>query len=272
MGQKTVAFIGAGNMAEAIISGLVKGALSAENIITSNPTPDRLDELASKYGINTTTSNLDAAARAEVVVLAVKPQLMGEVCEELQQIDWSNKLVISIAAGISCKRIEALLSSPLKLVRVMPNTPALVNLGMSGLFANSNVTSEEKALAEMLMGSFGKYCWVNEEADINKVTAVSGSGPAYYFLFMELMQKHAMELGFDKDTARLLVQQTAKGAAQMVESNPDLEISILRERVTSKGGTTAEALATFNQHDLDSIISKAMDAAISRAEEMEKQF
>jgi len=272
MEQRKIAFIGSGNMAEAIISGLVTSGYPTQNIIAADPTQERLVYLAERFGVQTSDDNISAANQADVVVLSVKPQLMAAVCEPMQAVDWSNKLVISIAAGVSCQRIETLLGCKLSLVRVMPNTPALVNKGMSGLFANALASEADKAFANEFLQSVGKVCWVEQESGINSVIAASGSGPAYFFLFMEAMQNEAMAQGFDQETARLLVQQTALGAAEMVQSNPDLDIATLRERVTSKGGTTAEAIRTFQEHDLQDIVAKAMQAAVARAEEMEKLF
>ncbi|MFV0490032.1 MAG: pyrroline-5-carboxylate reductase, partial [Vibrio fluvialis] len=195
-----------------------------------------------------------------------------DVCKPLQVIDFSNKLVISIAAGVSVERLNAMLGSTLNLVRVMPNTPSLVNRGMAGLYASASVSEADKAFTAELMAAVGKVCWVEQESGINSVIAAAGSAPAYFFLFMEAMQAEAMAQGFDKETARLLVQQSALGAAEMVQANPDIELSTLREQVTSKGGTTAEAIRTFNEHQLTDIVAKAMRAAVSRAEEMEKLF
>lgn len=154
----------------------------------------------------------------------------------------------------------------------MPNTPALVSQGMSGLYAPHNVSQADKQFAADLMSAVGKVCWVEAESGINNVIAAAGSAPAYFFLFMEAMQAEAIKQGFDADTARLLVQQSALGAAEMVIANPETELSTLREQVTSKGGTTAEAIRTFNEHQLTDIVAKAMQAAVIRAEEMEKLF
>ncbi len=272
MEQRTIAFIGAGNMAHAIIAGLVASGYEANSIIATAPSETRRKPLEEKYGIRTTSDNLAAVQEADVVVLAVKPQLMAEVCKPLQAIDYSNKLVISIAAGVSATRLNEMLATNLRLVRVMPNTPSLVNRGMAGLFATDLVSQQDKDFTSQLMSAVGEVCWVEKESGINSVIAAAGSAPAYFFLFMEAMQKEAMAQGFDAETARLLVQQSALGAAEMVKANPDIELSTLREQVTSKGGTTAEAIRTFNENSLSEIVAKAMQAAVSRAEEMEKLF
>ena len=272
MEQRKITFVGAGNMAKAIIAGLVSSGYPAKNILATSPTETRRLPLEQDYGIRTTSDNIAAVTEADVVVLAVKPQLMADVCKPLQAIDFTNKLVISIAAGVTAARLDELLDTKLNLVRVMPNTPSLINRGMSGLFAVPSVTDADKTFTQDLMSAVGKACWVDEEQGINNITAAAGSAPAYFFLFMEAIQQEAIKLGFDTQTAREIVQQVALGAAEMVQANPELELATLREQVTSKGGTTAQALATFNQNDLTGIVAKAMQAAIKRAEEMETLF
>ena len=272
MEHKNIAFIGAGNMVKAIVSGLVTGGYPASCITATAPSETRRRPLEQEFSINTTSDNIAAAEQADVVVLSVKPQMMQDVCADLRPVDWSNKLVISIAAGINCQRLCEMLDHNLNIVRVMPNTPSQLGLGMSGMFAPTQVSESDKAFAETLMSAVGKTCWVQKESGINNVIAAAGSAPAYFFLFLEAMQAEAIAQGFDKHTARELVQQSALGAAHMVVANPDIELSTLREQVTSKGGTTAEALRTFNQHQLSDIVSKAMQAAVARAEEMEQQF
>ncbi len=272
MEQRTIAFIGAGNMAHAIIAGLVASGYDAKKIIATAPSEVRRKPLADKYGIRTTSDNLAAAQEADVVVMAVKPQLMEEVSKPLQAIDYSNKLVISIAAGISAVRFDQMFATELNLVRVMPNTPSLVNKGMSGLYASERVSQQDKDFTAQLMSAVGEVCWVEQESGINNVIAAAGSAPAYFFLFMQAMQEEAMTQGFDEQTSRRLVQQAALGAAEMVQANPDVSLAELREQVTSKGGTTAEAIRTFNENNLSDIVAKAMQAAVARAEEMEKLF
>ena len=272
MEHKNIAFIGAGNMVRSIVAGLVARGYPADKITATAPSETRRIPLEKDYGINTTSNNIEAATQADVVVLSVKPQMMEEVCKPLQQVDFGNKLVISIAAGINAARFDEMLDSSLSLVRVMPNTPSLVGKGMSGLFANAKATENDKTFAAQLMQAVGKVTWVEQESGINNIIAAAGSAPAYFFLFMEAMQAEAIKQGFTPETARQLVQQSALGAAEMVVANPDTELSTLREQVTSKGGTTAEALRTFNENHLSEIVAKAMQAAVARAEEMEKLF
>ncbi|MEZ8825551.1 pyrroline-5-carboxylate reductase [Vibrio amylolyticus] len=272
MEHKKIAFIGAGNMTRSIIAGLVASGYPATLITATNPSQPKLDFLSQEYGINTQSDNFSAVEEADVVVMAVKPQLMEAVSFDLRAADYSKKLVISIAAGISAERLNAMFDTSLNLVRVMPNTPSLLGQGMSGLYAANDVDEQDKQFSADLMTAVGKVCWVEQESGINSVIAAAGSAPAYFFLFMEAMQAEAIAQGFDEQTARMLVQQSALGAAEMVVANPELQLSTLREQVTSKGGTTAEALRTFNQHQLPEIVAKAMQAAVARAQEMEKEF
>ncbi|PWC21668.1 pyrroline-5-carboxylate reductase [Brenneria roseae subsp. roseae] len=273
MQQRKIVFIGAGNMAQAIIAGLIEGGYPAGNISVCAPSGRNRDVLAARYGVTGSADNVRCAQEADVIVLAVKPQMMATVCEPLrQQVDFTGKLVLSIAAGISIDRFKALLDEKLNIVRIMPNTPSLVGKGMSGLYAPAIVSETDRAFTAELMKSVGKVCWVGNESGINGVIAAAGSAPAYFFLFMEAMQQEAIRQGFDEETARLLVQQAASGAAALVEANPGTPLSTLRENVTSKGGTTAEALRVFNERQLTQTVAEAMQAAVNRAQEMEKLF
>lgn len=269
-----ITFIGAGNMASSIISGLVKGGYPADLICASDPAQQSTQKLSQLYGIKGSQDNHESANWADVIVLAVKPQIMGVVCQALaeQEIDFSNKLMISIAAGISVQRLHALLGENTPVIRAMPNTPSLLQKGMTGLFASSQVTAENKKFSGDLLNSVGETVWVEEESMINAITAASGSAPAYFFMFMEAMQNKAMQLGFNESDARQLVLQTALGSAEMVKQNADISIATLRENVTSKGGTTAEGLRTLSEQGLTETVAKAMQAVVNRGEEMEKLF
>ncbi|MGK2889858.1 MAG: pyrroline-5-carboxylate reductase [Candidatus Malihini olakiniferum] len=273
MQYRKLTFIGAGNMAQAIIAGLVNGGYPADRIRVCAPSATRRDALAQRYGVISSNDNVAAAQDADVVVLAVKPQLMVSVCEPLRGVlNVLGKLVLSIAAGVSVARFYELLGEPLTLVRIMPNTPSLVGKGMSGLYAPANVSAEERTFSTDLMQSVGKVCWVDEERGINSFIAAAGSAPAYFFLFMEAMQQEAIRQGFTPESARQLVQQAALGAAVLVEASPNTPLSTLLENVTSKGGNTAEALRVFNERQLTQTVADAMQAAVHRAQEMEKLF
>lgn len=273
MEHRTIAFIGAGNMACAIISGLLQSAYPSNKLIAVNRSPEKNANLHSKFFIQTNSNVISSIESADVVVLAVKPQGMEELLKSThQKIDWTNKLVISIAAGISIERLDQMANVKLNLIRAMPNTPSLIGEGMTGIYAPKAISLKDRQFAIDLLCAVGKVHCVDQESEINGIIAAAGSSPAYFFLFIEAMQEEAIRQGFDPKTARELVQQAALGAAKMVIANPATDISSLREQVTSKGGTTAEALHVFNQHQLSDIVAKAMQAAVNRAEEMESLF
>lgn len=263
-----IAFIGAGNMNRAIIVGLIEHGTKPGQIMVTNPSPEKRLALADDYGIKQTSDNIVASQFADIIVLGVKPHLIGQVCEQIaSQLDISNKCFISIAAGCTITQIHSALGGPHAVVRAMPNTPSQLGLGMTGLFASSAVNQRQRSTADQLMNAVGKVMWLTSEAQIDDIIAVSGSGPAYFFLFMEAMQQQARELGFSEQDSRLLVQQTALGAAQMVCQNT-CSIAQLRSNVTSKGGTTAAALQQFNQDGLPQLVTNAMNAALQRAQQM----
>lgn len=272
MEHRSIAFIGAGNMAHAIIAGLINGGYPAKKITVTAPSATRREPLEKEFGIHSTDNNIKAVQEADVIVLAVKPQMMADVCKPLQNIDFSKKLVLTIAAGIPVARYNDYLATTLQLIRIMPNTPALVGKGLSGMFAQVTISSQDKQFADELMKSVGSTVWVEKESAINDIIAVAGSAPAYFFLFMESMQKEAERLGFAPEVARAIVQQAASGSTALAEKQSTLPFSTLREQVTSKGGTTAAALASFYEGKLPENVASAMQAAIQRAQEMEKQF
>lgn len=272
--KRTLAFIGAGNMSRSIIAGLIQAGYPAGRIIAANPSRPKLDELADQFGIRITQNNAEAAREADVIVLAVKPQLMAAMLETLvaELGSLAGKLLISIAAGIKVERLQEMAGGHSRIIRTMPNTPSLLGLGMTGLYAPTGIEQADRDFAEQMMQAVGKTLWVAQESGINGVIAAAGSAPAYFFLFMQGIAEEAEAMGFSPEQARLLVQQTALGAAAMVEQNPELSLQALREQVTSKGGTTAEAVKTFQEQGLKPLTSRAMQAAVTRAAEMETLF
>ena len=272
--KRTLAFIGAGNMSRSIIAGLIQAGYPAGRIIAANPSRPKLDELADQFGIRITQNNAEAAREADVIVLAVKPQLMAAMLEALvaELVSLAGKLLISIAAGIKVERLQEMAGGHSRIIRTMPNTPSLLGLGMTGLYAPSGIEQADRDFAEQMMQAVGKTLWVAQESGINGVIAAAGSAPAYFFLFMQGIAEEAEAMGFTPEQARLLVQQTALGAAAMVEQNPELSLQVLREQVTSKGGTTAEAVKTFQEQGLKPLTARAMQAAVTRAAEMETLF
>jgi pyrroline-5-carboxylate reductase len=273
MQHRKIAFIGAGNMTRSIISGLVNNDYPAHLITASNPSIDKLSALQADFIINVTQENNEAVDTADVIVLAVKPQLMQQVCAKLAlEQNLSGKLFVSIAAGITTSRLQQMLGGAFPIIRTMPNTPSSLGKGMTGLFADINIDKIDKQYAADLMSQVGKIAWVEKESMIDGVIAAAGSSPAYFYLFLEAMQTEAERQGFDHATARLMVQQAMLGAAEMVCHNPHLELSELRTQVTSKAGTTAKAIESFQQQGLEQVVSIAMQAAVKRAKEMAKQF
>jgi pyrroline-5-carboxylate reductase len=270
MKTQKIGFIGGGNMASSLMSGLIASGHSPQQLWVSDINKDQLASLAANLQVNIAPDNETVIQEAEVVVLAVKPQVLRQVAESVAGLIQQKKpLVVSIAAGITQASLSSWLGADTAIVRCMPNTPALVLTGATGLHANRNVTAAQRDLAENIMRSVGISLWVDDESDLDAVTAVSGSGPAYYFLLMEAMEKAAVELGLDEHTARLLVQQTALGAAKIaLESSESPEQ--LRKRVTSPGGTTQRAIETFEQGGFTELVSKAMHAARDRSIEMSK--
>ncbi|MDI1275934.1 pyrroline-5-carboxylate reductase [Methylobacter sp.] len=272
MKTNKIGFIGGGNMASSLISGLIASGHAPEQIWVSDISPDTLTALKNQLNVNTSVDNDDIINAVDVVVLAVKPQTLSAVAQSIAaQIQQKKSLVVSIAAGINQNSLSRWLGADTAIVRCMPNTPALVLTGATALHANDKVTGEQRDLAENILRSVGIALWVEDEAELDAVTAVSGSGPAYYFLLMEAMEKAALELGLTQETARLLVQQTALGAAKIaLESTESPEQ--LRKRVTSPGGTTQRAIETFEQGGFTELVSKALHAARDRSIEMSKQM
>lgn len=258
-------------MASSLISGLIASGHSPQHLWVSDIDPNTLKALAENLNVNTLASNDAVINEVDVIVLAVKPQTLGSVAKSAAALIQQKKsLVVSIAAGISQRSLSQWLGADVAIVRCMPNTPALVLTGATALHANAKVTAEQRNLAENIMRSVGIALWVKDENELDAVTAVSGSGPAYYFLLMEAMEKAAVELGLSEATARLLVQQTALGAAKIaLESSESPEQ--LRKRVTSPGGTTQQAIDTFEQGQFTELVSKALHAARDRSIEMSKQ-
>jgi pyrroline-5-carboxylate reductase len=271
MNIQKIGFIGGGNMASSLISGLIASGHSPQHLWVSDINPDTLTALAKNLNVHTSASNDTVINEVDVIVLAVKPQTLSTVAKSAAPLIRQKKtLVVSIAAGISQHSLSQWLGADTAIVRCMPNTPALVLTGATALHANTSVTPEQRNLAENIMRSVGIALWVKDESELDAVTAVSGSGPAYYFLLMEAMEKAALELGLNEVTARLLVQQTALGAAKIaLESSESPEQ--LRKRVTSPGGTTQQAIATFEQGGFTGLVSKALHAARDRSIEMSKQ-
>lgn len=273
MTSTTIAFIGGGNMARALIGGLLNKGWNAHNIRVSDPFEEALVAVKSlSSDILTTSDNREAVEQADAIVLATKPQTLKGVAEPLAPVvNQAKPLVISIAAGLLERDINRWLGGGLPIVRCMPNTPAMVGEGATGLYANSNVTHEQRELAENLLATVGMSVWVESEDLLDAVTALSGSGPAYHFLVMESMEKAGIELGLPPDVARALSLQTALGSATLAATSENTP-ETLRRQVTSPGGTTEQAIKTFLDGQLPELFGKAMGAAANRATELAKQL
>lgn len=272
MKRKTIGFIGGGNMASSLMSGLIASGHASSQIWVSDPVAETLQAHAAHLQVNVSARNEDIVAVADVLVLAVKPQIMREVALAIAPLVRDKKpLMVSIAAGIGQSSLASWLGDGIAIVRCMPNTPALVLTGATALHANDKVDDQQKDLAENILRAVGVTLWVNDEAELDAVTAVSGSGPAYFFLLMEAMEAAALELGLDAHSARLLIQQTALGAAKIALESSESPAQ-LRKRVTSPGGTTQKAIETFEAAGFVDIVAKALHAARDRSVAMSKEL
>ena len=268
--MSNICFIGGGNMATSLIGGLIAQGHSADSISVSDPNESQRNQLEQQFSINSFADCAPAMADADIVVLAVKPQIMKDVALNIASSIAPNAkqpLFVSIAAGINLFSLQSWLGENQAIVRCMPNTPSLIQLGASGLYANEHTSIVQKNLAETVLKAAGIVQWVQTEAEIDAVTAVSGSGPAYYFLFMEAMIDAGTELGLSRETATELTIQTAIGAAQMAKES-DVDTAELRRRVTSPGGTTEQAINTFESAHLRDIVKAALNSATRRSGEL----
>jgi pyrroline-5-carboxylate reductase len=268
----TLAFIGGGNMAFSLIGGLRADHVAAEQIRVAEPRAEARASLGQQFGVSTFATPEEAVAGSSVWILAVKPQVLPEVAQSLAALAQTHRpLVLSIAAGIRSADLERWLGGNLPVVRTMPNTPALLRSGATGLYANAHVSAGQRAIAESILRTAGLTLWVDDEALMDAVTALSGSGPAYFFLVMEAMQRAGEQLGLPAESARLLTLQTALGAARMALESSD-DPATLRQKVTSPGGTTEAAIRSLQQAGLEQSFAEALRAAAQRANELADQF
>ena len=268
MTESKLTFIGGGNMAASLVGGLIADGWKPANICVADTDTGRLKRLAERFGVETSADNRAATGSADVIVLAVKPDVIKAVAQDLAApLETRRPLVISIAAGIREASLRDWLGQQSAIVRTMPNTPALVQSGATALYANANTSEDQRNIAESILRAVGIAIWVDDEALMDAVTALSGSGPAYFFLFMEAMQAAGRELGLSEKTARLLTLQTAFGAAKIaLESSED--VATLRQHVTSPGGSTERAIQSLQGDGLEVIVRKALKAAAARSREL----
>jgi pyrroline-5-carboxylate reductase len=266
-----ISFIGGGNMATALIAGLAGKVAQAADIHVVDPNPEALEKLRAQYGVTASPEIGAAVAASEVIVLAVKPQQMREVALRLQsQLD-AHPLLLSIAAGIRGSDLSRWLNGYGAIVRTMPNTPALIKQGITGMVAMAGVSEAQKQAADSILRAVGRTVWLDEEGLIDPVTAVSGSGPAYVFYFLEAMQQAALEMGLSKQQGRELAIATFTGAAQLAAQSEE-PVEVLRQRVTSKGGTTHAAIASMEAAGVKEAIVAAMKAAAARGCELGEEL
>lgn len=272
MTETTLTFIGSGNMTASLIGGLIADGWDPARIRAADPDAQQLERLLQRYPVFTTADNREAVATADVVLLAVKPQYLRGVARELAEtIARQQPLVISIAAGIRETDLRGWLGEQTAIVRAMPNTPALVQSGATALYANPGVSEDQRSIAESILRAVGLTVWIEDEAMMDAVTALSGSGPAYFFLLIESLQAAGRDLGLPQATAQLLALQTAFGAARMaLESNEDA--AALRQHVTSPGGTTEQAIRVFQEGGFEALVHSALRAAADRSRELGDQL
>jgi pyrroline-5-carboxylate reductase len=269
---RRLAFIGGGNMAAALIGGLIRQGLPSNRIVVADPSAGQIDRLVGSHRILQAPDNASAAAGAEAVILAVKPQQMRPVCLALKPtVEAGKPLIISVAAGIPHAALARWFGPQIPIVRTMPNRPALNGFGATGLYAPPSVGAAGRALAESIMAAVSATVWVEHESQMDTVTALSGSGPAYFFLFMEALEAAAHERGLPTDIAHKLTLATAYGAARMARESHE-PLAVLREQVTSQGGTTAAALAVLDAAGLRATVAHAVAAADRRSAELAAEF
>ena len=272
MENKTViGFIGAGNMAYALIKGLLNNGFDANQINISDPNEELLRNRESELKVTTYSDNTSLLSNSDIIFFAVKPQVLSSVCLELKGVVKSKHLFVSIVAGIRSSDINRWLGGNFALIRTMPNTPALFQTGVTGLFANELVNNEQKSLVSSILSSVGECFWVDEEKLIDAITAISGSGPAYFFLLMESMKQAGMALGLDEETANSLSIQTAYGASLMANKTGK-DSRTLRTEVTSPNGTTQSAIESFQDQNFEGIVANATRAAYDRARELSNEL
>jgi pyrroline-5-carboxylate reductase len=270
--DKTIAFIGSGNMGEALVAGLIESKTAQPDAITcTDIRQEKLDEIHDRYGVAVTTDNLEAIAGADIVIYAVKPQIIASVLRNTSEKLDMTKLVISIAAGVPLAAIEACLDKKLRLIRVMPNLPVSVKMGASGIAAGDNILDGDVALAKTIFDSVGIAVFLGENYLLDAVTGLSGSGPAYIFLIVDALADAGVKVGLSRKDALSLATQTVAGAARMLEVT-GMHPSELKDRVTSPGGTAIAGLHTLEQGGIRTTLINAVEAATQRSRELGELF
>ncbi|MFZ1851943.1 MAG: pyrroline-5-carboxylate reductase [Nitrosomonas sp.] len=265
-----ITFIGGGNMASALISGLLQQGYTAKQLHVVEINAENREKIKHAYGVSALADLESGVADADVIVLAVKPQHLHELSQRLS-LFLKHQLVISIAAGICSADIERWLGGYLRIVRAMPNTPCSIQSGVTGLYAGLGVNEEDKRIAQSILAAVGTTLWVENEDMLHAITAISGSGPAYVFYFIESLQKAAFSLGFSPENAKQLSLQTFLGASKLANLSEE-DVAILRAKVTSKGGTTEQAIETMEQEDIQGKILVAVRAAMQKSYQISDEY
>jgi pyrroline-5-carboxylate reductase len=268
LNQQPITILGCGSLGESLLAGLLRRGQPTHRLSASSRRPERRQQLSQRYDVTVSADNRALAEQANIVVLAVKPKQMAEFCRDFAGISLAGKLVVSVAAGIRTDQLQHWLGQPVALIRSMPNTPAAIGLAATGLYCGNEVSVHQRALTEQLFSAIGQSVWLADENLMDLVTAIAGSGPAYYFAIMESLVASAIAQGMPAATADLLVRQTALGATSLASQTDAPALAELRQRVTSPGGTTEAALKTLAASDLAGIMDAALKAAVRRGREM----
>ncbi len=266
--QQKYLFIGCGNMAKALIKGLLADSVPASNIMVTCPRPQKQQDFVDQSKILISNEPSAFVQQASVIILAVKPKVIPEVLKQLSSLDLSTQIIISVAAGISCQQIASYLQTANSIIRAMPNTPAAIGQGATGLFASANVNESQRRVASKLFEAVGSVAWLESESQIDLVTAIAGSSPAYCFMFIQAMLDQAKALGMPETSAKQLATQAVMGAAKLVQANPEQDLQQLIDAVTSKGGTTEAAIASLKQDNFTDSVKNAVKSAYQRAQQL----
>jgi len=266
-----IAFIGGGHMTTALVGGLLRHGTAVDSLRVADPVPLQLERLAYEFGVRGSTDNREVVADADLIVLAVKPQDMAQAARNIaREVTGRRRLVVSVAAGVRLADLARWLGDGVPMVRAMPNRPALIGAGITALYAGAGITADDRGAVERLMSAAGETVWLDQESQMDAATAISGSGPAYFFLLIEALEAAGMAIGLPHETSRRLAAATARGAGRMAAES-GLEPATLREQVTSKGGTTAAALEVMEAGGLRGMVRSAVEAAARRSVELADQ-
>lgn len=271
--NKTIAFIGSGKIVNSMIQGIISNNYLTKNIIVSSPTNNNRLQLKKKYNIISTNNNVSAMKKSDIIIFSVKPESVKDVCQDFKKIkNFNEKILLTTIAGVSTKTYQKYIDSNLKITRIMPNILSSIQEGTTALFSTKIVLQEEKKIIENFTKLFGKILWMNQENEIDMITSIIGSGPAYFFHFMELIQKKFEKLGFNSKTIKTIIAQIAKGSSILVLKNLNVSFLNLKKKVCSKNGITIEALKEFDKCNLKKIISNSIQAVINKTKKIKNNY